>query len=230
MAAALQPTTAPQAFSVSTAQTSGTGSVTVDAGSDRCLVCLAEGEGNGAGGITVSTGTPPTYSGTALTKLDNQVAATWGFSEIWYLIAPAVGTANLVVTLTGADTFVFGAVVAQGVNQTTPVRTAVKQTGTGTSASVTVASVTVDDLCFDSLEIDATGHAAAPGADQTERWDQVSQAGRNDGVCSTQPGTAGGVMSYTWTGSDIFNYIASAFIGIAADAPPPSLVMAPYAS
>lgn len=214
-AVTLQPTTAPQVFSVSPAVTSTTQSVTVDAGSNRCLVVCVQGEGSGSGTISVST---ITYGGVSLTRLDEASNPTWGFSEVWRLIAPAVGTANLVVTLDVADVFVVGTLVGQGVDQTTPLRTAAKTTGTGTSVSVTVGSVAADDLVFDSLSIDGTGHASAPGADQTERWDAASQSGRNEGVTSTQPGTAGGVMSYSWTTSTSYSYVASAFIAVAAAA------------
>ena len=63
-------------------------------------------------------------------------------SDLWYVVAPATGSNNYVVTwgtsLTTGKTGTLGSAVFTGVNQTTPLGTAV--TGTTTGVSVTIPS------------------------------------------------------------------------------------------
>lgn len=175
-----------------------------------------------------------TFNGTACTLLDAQAAATFGRTEVWVLVPPAAVTGDVVISWGAPSSrHVAGVIVASGVDQaggTASFRTPAKSTtAIATDISNTVASVGTDDLVFDSLAIDGTGHAAAPGADQTERWDQETTAGANTGCGSTQPGSAGGVMSWSWSTLNPACHIASAFISAAAPAPGPSPVAArPY--
>lgn len=206
--------------------TSVTFSVTVATGTDTCLAVLSalESDGSGSGGVISSA----TFNGDALTFLDETHTATWSRSEIWYRVAPDVGTFNQVVNFS-ADKGIFGVYVCDNVNQTTPLRTAAKSNATtGTSVSNTVASVAADDLCLDVLCIDGGSHAVAPGADQTEQY-EINVFGTNycQGSSSTQDGGAGGVMSHTWTGSAPYSHVATAFIGSGAAATvlPPGMIL-----
>jgi hypothetical protein len=52
--------------------------------------------------------------------------------EIWRLLNPTVGTANVVVTLSATTPVAAGATTYNGVNQTSPVRTFYSASGTGT--------------------------------------------------------------------------------------------------
>lgn len=192
--------------------TSHTFSMTVASGTSTVLVVCGCQEN----AIVAITGI--TFNGDALTLHDAINATTWGRAEIWRRIAPDVATGNIVITLSGSDAEIAGAYAADGVDQTTPLRTAAKSTAdSGTSVSDTVASVGTDDLVLDVLSIDAHGHAAAVGADQTERWD-IQIVVKTTGASSTQPGSAGGVMSWTWTLSAPYSHVASAFIAVAGGA------------
>jgi len=196
-------------------------SATVATGTNTCMAVCVENESDGAGGCNV---TSITFNGASLTFLDRSDNATWSGSEIWYKVAPAVTTANVVVNMSPNDKWITGVYIADEVDQTTPLRTAAKSTGTGTSVSNTVSGVVADDLVFDSLCIDGGTHAVAPGADETERWEiDVFSSSYCTGISDTQPGSAGGVMSHTWTGSSPYSHVATAFIaaGGAAEPPPP---------
>lgn len=210
-----------------TERTSVTFSVTVAAGSDLSMAIAISLEQ--AGAVVDSV----TFNGVAATLIASQANATFGRAELWGLTPPAVGTFDVVISWgSPSSRHVAAVVVASGVDQaggTGSFRTAGTSSGNGTSATDTVPSVTSDDLCVEVLNIDGTGHAAAVGADQTERWNAETTSGANTGCGSTQPGSAGGIMSWTWTTSAPYAHVASAFKGTvtASGALPTSLTYAP---
>lgn len=182
---------------------------------DRLIVVCIHLEGNASG--TGSTVTSVTKNSVAFTKLDHMVEARWSRTEIWYLKNPAVGTHDIVISLSSAGAHRgAGAYVFDGVDQTTTFRTVAKSGGVGTSVTNTVPSVVSGDYVLDALTVDATGHAIASGANQTERWD-FSTTGM-ECVSDTQAGSDGGEMSHTWTTSADFTHMAIALIP--AGAPP----------
>lgn len=176
---------------------------------DRLIVVCVHLEGNvGGNGETVLS---VTKNGVGFTKLDHMVAARWSRTEIWYLKNPAAGTHDIIVTKSaGVEHRGAGAYVFDGVDQTTTFRTVAKSGGSTTSVTNTVPSVVSGDYLLDALTVDTAGHAVAPGANQTERWD-FSPTG-SDCVSSTQAGADGGVMSHTWTTSGDFTHMAIALI------------------
>lgn len=192
-----------------TESTSATFSVTVASGSNSILVvCVSlESNGSGAGGVTSAT-----FNGDALTEHIAINNSTWSIAEIWYRVAPDVGTFSLVVNWS-LDHVITGAFVFDGVDQTTPFRTPQSTSGSSTSSSLTVTSVASDDYLIDCLCIDGGNHAVAPGANQTEHY-EINVAGSSycQGSASTQSGADGGVMSHTWTGSAPFTHVATAMI------------------
>lgn len=182
-----------------------TESVTVAAGSDRLLIVHVHTEDTGSGVVDV---TGVTYGGVALTRLGGIKSGSWGGVDVWYLIAPAVGTANVVVSLDTSDVGLIGAYVLTGVGQTTPfgnTQSGSGGSGTGTGTE-TVTGVASGDLVIDALTIDATGHNGVQGANQTEQYDVDGGGGGCEGYSSTQAGADGGDMSYTWTTSAPFAY------------------------
>jgi len=186
---------------------SRTVSVTVNSGSNQILVaCIA---------IETKTRTvsSATYGGVSLTKLDSQAAASFGNQEVWYLKAPTAGTANLVVNFSSSDFHdVIGALVASGVDQTTPFRAVSKGAVNSTTNSRTVASVASGDLVFGAMTVDGTGHSITPGANETEEYDTISDSGANTGWLGTQAGADGGVIAPTWTSTSNSAMVACALI------------------
>ncbi len=169
-------------------------------GSDRAAFA---GAGCVAGGAAPAS-TSCTYGGTGMTEVfdvggsgDAQYYRSAGYAYI------APGTTQQTVTQTWASTpssKALGVISMTGVHQTTGWGTAATGTGTSGIPTVTVGSIGADDLVVDNLmeEDWNSGGQRTVGADQTERYDENSMGGF-DAHCqgSSQPGTAGGVMSWS---------------------------------
>lgn len=113
------------------------------------------------------------------------------------LAAPATGAQTVVCTLAASPTAqIIGVITATGVNQSDVCGTVATAGGNSDPVSVMVGSVGADDLVVDLAIADETTELTA-GADQTRRWTQLMSAGSRM-QCSTQAGSAGGLM--TWTG------------------------------
>lgn len=186
---------------------SRTVSVTVNSGSNLILVVFVALE------VKTRTVSSATYGGVSLAKLDAQAAASFGNQEVWYLKAPAAGTANLVVNYSSSDFHeVIGALVASGVDQTTTFRAVSKGATNSTTNSQTVASVASTDLVFGGLTVDGSGHSITPGTNETEEYDTISASGANTGWLGTQSGADGGVIAPTWTTTSNSAMVACALI------------------
>src|SRR5438046_7052117 len=140
-----------------------------------------------------------TYGGTALTRIGFQNApGTQNRMELWSLIAPSPGTANVVVTFSGSVDSVGGAIVFSGVDQATPLGTFASANGSNASPSVTVSSAS-GQVVIDTLATNGDGSSAAARPGQTQRWSLKTGNGGGDalGTGSTEPGPSAGSMSGT---------------------------------
>ena len=157
---------------------------------------------------TVSATDPTTgvtYSGQSLTKIGNAIQGTAPISSLWYLLNPPTGTANIVVTRTNTgEDITAGATSWSGVNQSTPLGTAVTATGTSTTPSVTVSSasgeVVVDNAAMFS------GNTLSPLDGQTQRYAILQ--GNAHAYGSSEPGAASTTMSWTQSASERWATIA----------------------
>lgn len=196
--------------------------VTVPAGlSNTCLVVRVSHEAASAG-ITGAT-----FNGIALTKARDRAATTWSRAELWYLINPPAGNFTLAVLSGGTTRYGFVVDLLVDVDQASPLRgSADNAHDGGTAINCTVAGVQATDLVLDTLSVDSTGHAPAPGPDQAADFaTQNLGGGSNEFRGSSQPGSAGGVMSWTWAGSNPASIVAVAFRHAAAsDTVPPGNV------
>lgn len=168
------------------------------------FVCVGI-EGNGTpGDVTVSS---ITYGGVNLTRFGAANGPTWGRAEWWYLKSPAAGTANVVVTLSSADSFIAGAYVVSNVDPNVFIYGSLQDGSNAALASNSLNSASALDLLIDVLHLDATGHNPGPGSGETEQWDLTS--GTAIEVASyTQPGTSGIQMNHSWTTAcDYVHYI-----------------------
>ena len=169
--------------------TSMTWSHTVTSGSNRALFAGISMEGGGGSSSGV------TYGGTAMTLVGRgQNSHT---VEIWRLLNPAVGTANIVASFGGqSEEVVGGAVSFDGVHQTTPTGTFAGASGSSNSPSRVVSSAT-GELVLDVLMARDQPTATA-GAGQTARWNRTNGgSGRVRGAGSTEAGAASVTMSWT---------------------------------
>ena len=107
-----------------------------------------------------------TYDGEALTKIRSDEAVGNVRSEIWRLLDPPTGTANVVVTTTGAlgETAVI-AVTLNGVHQTTPEEA--NQGTSGSSSTPSISITTTTDGAWLLTVSTAESTFSSNGADQT---------------------------------------------------------------
>ncbi|WP_372899178.1 DUF4347 domain-containing protein, partial [Stieleria sp.] len=177
----------------------GTSFAHATAGTDRLImVGISFGEDNGDSVSSV------TYNGVSLSLVGVQDHADPLKSrvEIWSLVAPDVGTHNLVVNFSGTshDGATIGVMTFTDVDQTTPVGAFVGDQGTSGTPSVTVSS-TDDDLVFGVVGVgDTSDWDFTAGAGQTEHWDLFSS--RANGSGTTENGAASVVTSWTYASSN----------------------------
>lgn len=181
------------AVSTTTANTSATPtwSHTVPSGLNRLLVVQV-------GLRAFRTVTSVTYNGVALTKLGavQYSAGNFARAEIWYLVAPAVGTANVVVTISGAEVVEAAALNFVNVNQTTPMSTMGSNTGLGGSSAAVNITSQEGDLVLDMLVKE--GGTLTPGTGQTSRW-AASADGNWKGGGSTEVSDPSGTTNMSWS-------------------------------
>lgn len=147
-----------------------------------------------------------TYNGVALTKVDAQNQGTNTIrAELWYLVAPATGANNVIVTWSAAVASAsYCATSYTGVNQTTPLGTSAKTSGTGTAVSLAVSSAT-GEVVVDSLAWRRDGSPTMTvGGSQTQRHNVLVSAGSsfNGGASSDQPGATTTTMAWTMSGTN----------------------------
>lgn len=104
-------------------------------------------------GVTISDNTKTitgvTYGGVALTGLAGQDCSATCRVEFWYLVGPAVGTANVVVTLSGAAEINAGASTYFNVDPTTPIATFTTDANVLNPSSVTLNGTNATQVVVD---------------------------------------------------------------------------------
>ena len=130
---------------------------TTTATGDRLMLVGVSMDANG--GETVNS---VTYGAQSLTLVGSRVGGSAPVRiEIWQLINPNAGTANVVVNLSGnADGVSVGATTFTGVDQTTPLGTFVSAIGTSNAPTVNVSSA-AGELVYDVVAGKDSGHADA---------------------------------------------------------------------
>ena len=156
---------------------------------------------NSGPGVTV---TGVTYNGVALTRAGfHNDSINVRRVEMWYLVNPATGNNNVVVTENIAGPGVWGTVVGAttftGADQTTPIRAFASNDSNGNTdaANVTVASGT-NDMVLDTVALDGTHTVNSASGTQVQQWAQGSGGvTANDvyGYGSTHGGAASVPMS-----------------------------------
>ncbi len=126
----------------------------VGAGSDRILIVVLTGTYNGTDNVTAGT---VTYGGVSMTQLTVQHYSPSNSCRalyVYYLIAPATGTANIVVTPTASQELGAAAASYSGVKQTGfPDADGGSNSGTSTSGTNSFTASTVADNCWSVLAI-----------------------------------------------------------------------------
>jgi len=176
-----------------------------------------------------------TYNGVALTFVGQVTEDDDTRVEMWRLLAPPVGTFNVVITLDqvlGTDQgIVSGAVNYSGVDQTVPIGNIATASSSGSgTATVNIAS-SVGELIQDGVGSEDTGGPFTVGAGQTQLWNlssPVAGARQEHGAASTEPGAATVTMSWTLNATDRWGIIAVELLSAATPVPPVVDAGGPY--
>ncbi|HYL66542.1 MAG TPA: DUF2341 domain-containing protein [Nitrosopumilaceae archaeon] len=133
----------------------------VGSGSNRLLLV----------GIESNTGTVQslTYSGISLTRANGTTNTV--DSEIWYLVNPPTGSANIAVTMTGTANVELGAYSFFGVDQTYPISFSAYRTGSGNSGLVKANTTSINSWVIDSIAV-PTGNTLIQNIGQTLEWNK----------------------------------------------------------
>jgi len=157
-----------------------------------------------------------TYGGTGMTERWDLAIATYYGIAGYTLLGQSTGAQTVTATAnsTSPTDHALGVISFTGVGS---VGTAATQTGNSSTASVTVSGVESDGMVVDSFINESLG-VSSVGADQTQRnnLDGSFATARS----STQPGTAGGVMSWNFPSSGNWGIGAIEFKPVASQRPP----------
>lgn len=183
---------------------------TVPSSSDRILmVGIANQAGRAVSGVT--------YAGLPL-SLVGSVTSGQTHAEMWQRVAPLVGTANVVVTLTGGADIVAGATTWSGVHQTTPLGAFQSAACPTDCTSITLTGITSgpNDVVLDVYSGNAAAASGTPGAGQTLQW-TGNWGGVGGRASSKQAATS---MSYTWPSGTGFAALGAVPLKPASGSPP----------
>jgi len=179
---------------------------------------------------TIGNVTACTYNGVSMgTGLWNIQPTGHGLRGIAFgLKGPATGAHNIVGTITGAnDGVTVTAVSYTGVDQTTPIGTAVtNNSGAGTSATATVTvSSAAAELILGGIIIGNAATSITIGGGQTQRSaaNLIVSNGEHDNRIDEEAGAASVIHSWSWTGAT--DWVLGAFalkpVASTTTAPPP---------
>lgn len=143
-----------------------------------------------------------TYGGVPLIFLGAADAGGGGANnqrvELWYLVAPAMGVADVMLTMAGGSKFIAGSASYFGVDPLSPTAGFFFSLGNSTSASITVPSAS-DQFVTDVIATNGAAQTLTPGAGQAELWNDLTRAngGNIMGAASYKAGTVSTSMSWT---------------------------------
>jgi hypothetical protein len=138
-----------------------------------------------------------TYAGLPLKKIRHDTYGVDVRSELWYLVAPPVGTANVQVHMSGSQNVIAGATSWTNVDQANPLGSnagANNGAVAGTATAVQLASAP-DQRVVDVVATQAAGARATAAAVQTVHWYRPGNAGY--GAASSIVGAP--TTRLTWT-------------------------------
>lgn len=164
----------------------------VSSGNDRLLLVEVSTEQD-------KTITGITYNGDALTQAVAGTRVTGDLrTEIWYRIAPDLGTNNIVISMSAAAYISATALTINSAHQTTPIGITGTADGSSTTPSVAVTTTQVNSILIDSLATENDPTTFTAGANQSIQQSIESAATRQiatsvEGTTSTGSYT----MSYT---------------------------------
>jgi len=180
--------------------TSLTWSHTTAVGDDRILIVGTSTESD-TGGHTAQTVSGITYAGVALTKIRSDYITDNG-TELWYLVAPATGANNIVVTMTAVVDGLYGAgLTFTGVDQSNPIDNHTGTTTSGLSISQAITTNVADAMIVNIAQDYNSAATMTADGDQTQRFNAAT-TGDFTTAGGTRLVTTATSYTTTWT-SDI---------------------------
>jgi len=153
--------------------------------------------------------TSVTYNGVALTLIGSTSNGQYTVYQ-YYLIAPATGANNIVVSVSGhVFDFVGSGVSLTGVDQTTAIGTQAVNSGTDTTPTVNVTSA-ANEYVIDALIITHGGTLTVDGS-QTQQAQAIGGSGFIKGASSTEGGAATTTMSWGNSSSQAWAIVGTPF-------------------
>lgn len=216
----------PMAYHSSVAYQNGTGVFETDGGDGQLSMSFTAGSGENrvafVWGATARDERPTSvtvsFDGGHDVDLGNALNDYWrGHGILAFDSRIGSGAKTIALASSGGSGFQYstslGVVSFTGAHQTSHGTPVTAGANSGTALSITVATPAADSLVVDGWSwVQASSTAPAIGPDQTERVSQVWQttgAVRQVLKMSTQPGTAGGTMSWTKQADD-WEYVGMA--------------------
>jgi len=168
---------------------------TVGPGLDRAMVVGVSifSANKSVSGITYA-GAPFTFVGAQ----DGGSGANNRRMEIWVLTAPAVGTNDVVLTMTGGSKQVAGSASYFGVDQLSPTSAFTSAQGSSSAASVAVASA-ADRMVVDCISTKGRAVSLTAGAGQTELWNDVTRTNGGNAMGAGSHTAGSGTTTMTWS-------------------------------
>lgn len=176
----------------------------VSAGSDRALVVCSQTRHSATPGKSITGVTFNTTEAFTYVRADARAGAnSAGFTtELWYLVAPTVTTANVVVTYSAANADAIGvsSTLLTGVSQTSPIDSHAGSSGASTAPAAIITTV-ADNAAIVDCAIGRTNGGLTVGAGQTVRTDRLIGSSVVDGagVSTVIPKTPAGAETMNWT-------------------------------
>jgi len=147
-----------------------------------------------------------TYAGQPLTRLGFLNGGTGSNDrrvEMWRLVDPPPGTANVVVNFSASNKVVIGVASFFGVDTTTPNGAFVSNGARSAMPTLTVPSAP-GELVMDCMAVQGNAATASVGPGQTQLWNDYTRenGGAVLGTASTEPGAASVSMTWNLSGSE----------------------------
>lgn len=123
-----------------------------------------------------------TYNGVALTHQITETDAGNNLrTEQWTLVAPALGTHDVIVSLSGIAYISAGAECVVGVDQSTPVGSNSNDSGASLTPTTVLTTTYTSSLIFSSLVTAQTPILFTPGAGQNSNWSETANSDTRQG-------------------------------------------------
>lgn len=172
--------------------------------------------------VVLPEGTPITgltYNGVAATFIgaaeDNGIRV-----EQWILLAPTVGTYNVVVTTATAVNMTGGAECYVAVDQTTGFATFDSNTGTGNTPTLSTTTTVDNSIIVDALGTDLTPILYTVGAGQALNWSITANGNAFQGASSVElTGTAPASVTSSYSITQNTDWVITSFELIGLQAP-----------